>query len=172
MNDPPGRPAVEHAEYLARVRLDVLADVRTLRHHLTQWNGLLTSFEAFLINDHLWKHSSAADLENITGTLGALTKLVQASLQLERNPTATSGSREKLEREAERLRVLLRARVRESGLTPEELGRRAGWSPKKVRGILREGGAPLKVENVLVVLAVLDVPAADFYRDYCRHCRP
>jgi len=170
MDDPTGRPAVEHAEYLTRVRLDVLADVRTLRHHLTRWNGLLTSFEAFLINDHLWQHKSAADLENITGAMGVLTKLVQASLRLERNHALTSDRREKHEREAERLRALLRVQVRESGLTPEELGRRAGWSPKKVRGILREGGAPLSYENVLVVLAVLGVPAAELFRDYCRHC--
>lgn len=165
MKGPAGRPPLDRAEALARDRLEVLADVRGLRRRLARWDGLLTAFEGFLINDRLWQQTSAAGIEKLTRALAVVMEAVEGPWRGEPVRGARPVRRTKPKRVDERLRALLRARVSEAGLTPEELGGRLGWGKKKVQAVFRGGDAPLKLGAVFTIVEALGVPPAELFRD-------
>ena len=64
--------------------------------------------------------------------------------------------------DARKVAEVLRRKIREHGLTYEQVEQRAGMGREYLRQVLR-GTLKLRVEHVAAVLAALDIPPIEFY---------
>ena len=66
------------------------------------------------------------------------------------------------EHEVERVITLLRRKIRQSGFTQAQIQEELGWGHNYVSRIVT-GCKPLRMRDLLQILAIIEVPPADFF---------